>query len=76
MPWKWRHFVCNLPGNVKCDIIQTDIKGCLINSEIMTPKDLLEKWIDAFNKADAETISGLYAEDAINHQVANPCNVG
>jgi hypothetical protein len=37
----------------------------------MTPKEILEKWIDAFNQAEAEAISGLYAENAINHQVAN-----
>ena len=37
----------------------------------MTPKEILEKWIDAFNQADAKAISDLYAEDAINHQVAN-----
>ncbi|HYF68883.1 MAG TPA: nuclear transport factor 2 family protein [Ohtaekwangia sp.] len=37
----------------------------------MTPKETLRKWIDAFNKADLETISDLYADHAINHQVAN-----
>src|SRR5688572_33045849 len=36
----------------------------------MTPKQVLEKWLQAFNAADAETISDLYSEDAINHQVA------
>ncbi|MCW3102692.1 MAG: steroid delta-isomerase [Bacteroidetes bacterium] len=42
----------------------------------MTPKQVLKAWLDAFNKADVETISGLYAEDAINHQVANEPVVG
>ncbi|NHB68632.1 nuclear transport factor 2 family protein [Perlabentimonas gracilis] len=37
----------------------------------MTPKEILQKWIDAFNKADLETLSDLYADKAINHQVAN-----
>jgi limonene-1,2-epoxide hydrolase len=37
----------------------------------MTPKEILQKWIDAFNKADVETISNSYADNAINHQVAN-----
>ena len=37
----------------------------------MTPKQILEQWIDAFNKADAETISTLYSDDAVNHQVTN-----
>lgn len=37
----------------------------------MKPKQILNAWIEAFNNADAERISELYAEDAINHQVAN-----
>ena len=37
----------------------------------MTPKETLQTWIDAFNKADVETISDLYADNAVNHQVAN-----
>jgi ketosteroid isomerase-like protein len=36
----------------------------------MTPKNLLIKWIDLFNAADADGISELYSDDAINHQVA------
>jgi ketosteroid isomerase-like protein len=31
----------------------------------MNPKQVLEKWLDVFNKANAETISNLYAENAI-----------
>ena len=42
----------------------------------MTPKQVLEKWLDAFNQADVEAISNLYAENAINHQVANEPVVG
>lgn len=42
----------------------------------MTPKETVEKWIDAFNKAEVETISDLYADNAINHQVANEPVVG
>ncbi len=37
----------------------------------MTPKEVLKKWIDCFNAADAASITDLYAQDAINHQVAN-----
>ncbi|MGZ3838743.1 MAG: nuclear transport factor 2 family protein [Flavisolibacter sp.] len=37
----------------------------------MTPIEVLHQWIEAFNKADAETLSNLYADDAINHQVVN-----
>ncbi len=37
----------------------------------MKPKQVLEKWIEFFNAANAESISELYADDAINHQVVN-----
>jgi len=42
----------------------------------MNPKEILEKWIDAFNRADVETLSELYADNAINHQVANEPVIG
>ena len=42
----------------------------------MTPKEVLGKWIDAFNRADAETLSALYAYNATNHQVANSPVIG
>ena len=42
----------------------------------MMPKEVLEKWIDAFNKVDAEMISNLYADNATNHQVANKPVIG
>lgn len=42
----------------------------------MTPKQILEQWIEAFNRANAEAIANLYADDAINHQVANEPIVG
>ncbi len=37
----------------------------------MSPKEVLQKWIEAFNNTDYQSISELYAQDAINHQVAN-----
>ncbi len=37
----------------------------------MSPKELIQQWIGYFNTADAENIANLYADDAINHQVAN-----
>jgi limonene-1,2-epoxide hydrolase len=36
----------------------------------MRPKEIVEKFVEAFNNADAEALANLYAEDAINHQVA------
>ena len=42
----------------------------------MSPKSILLIWIDAFNNGDAEMISDLYSENAINHQVANEPVIG
>lgn len=36
----------------------------------MKPKKIVESWVEAFNRGDADAIAGFYAEDAINHQVA------
>ena len=35
----------------------------------MRPRDVVKKWVEAFNKADAELIASFYHKDAINHQV-------
>jgi len=35
----------------------------------MQPRDVVEKWVDAFNRADVEDLAALYSNDAINHQV-------
>lgn len=37
----------------------------------MRPKELVEKWVEAFNRADAGSLADLYTETAVNHQVAN-----
>lgn len=37
----------------------------------MQPKELVKRWVEAFNSADVEAITALYADNAINHQVAN-----
>ncbi|MDJ0654265.1 MAG: nuclear transport factor 2 family protein [Xanthomonadales bacterium] len=36
----------------------------------MSPRALVEAWVDAFNRADVEGLASLYAAAAINHQVA------
>jgi limonene-1,2-epoxide hydrolase len=36
----------------------------------MRPRDVVKAWVDAFNRADVETLTNFYREDAINHQVA------
>ena len=36
----------------------------------MQPRQLVQAWVDAFNRADPEALAAFYAEDAVNHQVA------
>lgn len=36
----------------------------------MSPR-VLEAWIEAFNRADADALAALYRDDAINHQVGS-----
>ena len=36
----------------------------------MEPKEVVRRWVEAFNRSDVETLTSLYEEDAINHQVA------
>ena len=33
------------------------------------PKDVLQAWIEAFNRADADALAAMYADGATNHQV-------
>jgi len=35
------------------------------------PKELVIAWVQAFNRADVDALVDFYAEDAVNHQVAN-----
>ena len=36
----------------------------------MRPRELVQAWVEAFNRRDAERLAALYSEDAVNHQVA------
>ncbi|WP_147821448.1 nuclear transport factor 2 family protein [Salidesulfovibrio onnuriiensis] len=37
----------------------------------MGPKEIVSKWVEAFNRGDVDALVSLYSEDAVNHQVAN-----
>jgi limonene-1,2-epoxide hydrolase len=37
----------------------------------MGPKEIIYRWVDAFNRADVDALISYYSENAINHQVAN-----
>jgi len=36
----------------------------------MQPRELVRAWVETFNRADADALAAFYAEDAVNHQVA------
>ena len=36
----------------------------------MRPRELVERWVQAFNAADSSTLAEMYSVDATNHQVA------
>ena len=42
----------------------------------MSPRQIVQTWVEAFNHADVDALAAMYAEDAINHQVANEPVVG
>ena len=42
----------------------------------MSPKELVKKWVEAFNEGCADKLASFYSIDAINHQVANEPVVG
>jgi ketosteroid isomerase-like protein len=35
----------------------------------MSPKAIVERWIELFNAGDADGLAALYHDDAVNHQV-------
>ena len=34
----------------------------------MEPRKVVEAWVEAFNRGDAESLAAMYAVDAVNHQ--------
>ena len=36
----------------------------------MKPREVVEAWVDAFNRRDVDGLADLYSADATNHQVA------
>ena len=36
----------------------------------MSPKELVEQWVAAFNDGDSDSLASFYSIDATNHQVA------
>ena len=43
---------------------------------MLSPKEVVNKWVDAFNAGDVDTIVSMYDDNAMNHQVANEPVIG
>jgi limonene-1,2-epoxide hydrolase len=42
----------------------------------LSPREVVQAWVEAFNRGDAEALASFYAEEATNHQVAEAPVVG
>ena len=42
----------------------------------MTPKQRVQSWVEAFNRADSDALADMYTDEATNHQVAESPVVG
>jgi limonene-1,2-epoxide hydrolase len=36
----------------------------------MKPRELVQLWVEAFNRRDSDLLASYYSDDAVNHQVA------
>ena len=41
-----------------------------------SPRSVVSAWVAAFNRQDVQALAAMYAEDAVNHQVAEAPVVG
>jgi len=41
-----------------------------------SPRDVVRRWVDAFNEADAHALAAMYAVDASNHQMPEGAIIG
>lgn len=37
----------------------------------MSPRQVVEAWVEAFNRGDADALGAMYRDDAVNHQVVS-----
>jgi ketosteroid isomerase-like protein len=44
--------------------------------ELMKPRELVQAWVEAFNRADVDVLTSFYSSDATNHRVAESPVVG
>jgi limonene-1,2-epoxide hydrolase len=42
----------------------------------MSPRELVQHWVNSFNRRDVDALAAFYSQDATNHQVAESPIVG
>lgn len=42
----------------------------IIEPKQIGPKQIVQRWVEAFNRGDVDAMAALYSDDAVNHQVA------
>ena len=42
----------------------------------MGPREIIEKWVEAFNRANADELAAFYHDEALNHQMPNEPVIG
>lgn len=42
-----------------------------MSENMSTPKQIVEQWVDAFNKVNIDRLVSLYSPEAVNHQVVD-----
>lgn len=73
-------------GWVMSKILPTLVEGSKITTKVvpidgspgsndlpfqLQPRQVVEAWVEAFNRADPDSLASFYAEDAVNHQVVS-----
>jgi hypothetical protein len=57
-------------------IISSRQRSLLRREDIVTPRELIIDWVEAFNRRDSERLAAFYSENATNFQVAESAVVG
>ena len=67
----WFHLLVR-PRNAKFAVFESaTIHLCRhFSASKMTPREIVQSWVAAFNRQDSDALAGMYAVDAVNHQVA------
>jgi limonene-1,2-epoxide hydrolase len=66
----WPFFLTARPGRILSGQRYPVSQRTFFGDITLRPRQLVRAFVEAFNRADADALASLYAEDAINYQVA------